>query len=154
MEFRLSRVLLFVIPAIAALPVACSTTVRESFDSDLNYRWKFEAMPEPRPEIVHSRVEREDPVVFLGFPLSSRNREWEFELIAAPSWGEVLQRGFAPTDWAQIVYRPGIPDWFSPDPEHFSAWYLQGSSGVHSAHLFIERFSRDPSRVRVFVRRH
>jgi len=45
--------------------------------------------------------------------------------------------------WSDIEYRPGIPQGFTPDREHFSAWYLRGTSGIHSAHLFIEKAPRE-----------
>jgi hypothetical protein len=145
---------IFTLLILGALSSACSVTVTESVDPEANYRWRFDQVMVPKPEIVHSRVEREDPVVFFGFTLPPRNKEWEFEFIASPPWIDVVQQGFIEHDAAGVELRPTISDWFSPDPEHFSAWYLPGSSGVHSAHLFIEKAPRDPMRVRVFIRRY
>jgi len=129
--------------------------VIESFDADFNYELKFSDMPEPRPEVAHSRVERLVGRRLLWIvPLPPTNLEWEFELVAAPSWVEVLKRDFLPEEWGTVEPREGLPDWFSPNGDEFEAWYLLGTSGVHSAHLFIEREPKDPDRVRVFVRRH
>src|SRR5262245_15223038 len=111
-------------------------------------------MPSPRPEVVHSRVEREDPVLFFGLPLPARNGEWEFELVATRSWVEVLRRDFVQIDWNEITDRPSIPSWFTPDSERFTAWSLPGTSGIPSVHLFVERDPPDPNRVLVFIRRH
>src|SRR5436309_2366573 len=138
---------------VLALGSACSSSVTESVDPEANYRWKFDDMPQPRAEVVHSRVEREQ-VQFAGLELRPRNQEWEFELLAAPNWVDVLRRNFLPLAWDKITYRPRIPSWFSPDPEHFTAWYLEGTSGIHSAHLFIEMAPADPQRVHIFIRRH
>ena len=134
---------------------ARASVVTESLDPVVNYELKFGSMPEPKPEVVHSRVEREtDRRLFWIFPLRPVNREWEFELIAAPSWVEVLRKNFQPENWEQLEPRSGLPDWFAPSPEAFSLWYLPGTSGIHSVHLFIERERADPDRVRVFIRRH
>src|SRR5262245_22678449 len=136
-------------------PGAKASTVTESLDADYNYELKFASMPEPKAEVIHSRVERETNRRLLWiFPLSPTNLEWEFELVAAPNWVEVLRRDFLPEDWNQLEPRGGLPDWFLPTPEAFSAWYLPSTSGIHASHLFIERAPNDPLRVRVFVRRH
>ena len=136
-------------------PEAGASEVTESLDASFNYELKFASMPEPKPEVLHSRVERETGRRFLWIlPLPPRNLEWEFELVAVPSWVEVLKRDFLPTDWDKVEHRGGLPDWFSPGPETFSAWYLLGTSGIHAAHLFIEREPEDPNRIRVFIRRH
>jgi hypothetical protein len=136
-------------------PEARASVVTESLDADFNYELKFGAMPEPKPAVVHSRVERETGRRLLWvFPLSPRNLEWEFELVAAPSWVEVLKRDFLAEDWNEVEPRGGLPDWFSPTPEGFSVWYLPSTSGIHGSHLFIERKPEDPQRVRVFIRRH
>src|SRR4030095_16942961 len=102
-------------------PEACASVVTDSVDAKYNYELKFAAMPEPKPEVVHSRVERETDRHFLWiFPLAPRNLEWEFELVAAPSWIEVLKQGFLPDDWSQLEPRSGLPNWFLPTPEAFS----------------------------------
>jgi hypothetical protein len=136
-------------------PEATASTVTESLDADHNYELTFASMPEPKPEVIHSRVEREtDRRLLWILPLPPTNLEWEFELVAAPSWIEVLRQDFLPEDWGRLEPRSGLPDWFLPTPEAFSAWYLPSTSGIHASHLFIERAPKDPQRVRVFIRRH
>ncbi len=72
-------------------------------------------MPEPKPEVVHSRVERETGRRLLWIiPLPPVNAEWEFELVATPSWVEALREGFKPEAWEQREPRGGLPEWFSP----------------------------------------
>jgi hypothetical protein len=134
----------------AALALGCASQITVSTDPEANYLAKFAKMPEPRPEVVHSRVEHEDP-----FLLSPRHREWEFELFAAPGWVDALRaHGFEEVAWSEVWSRPDIPGWFAPDAERYSAWIYYGPSRVPSASLFVERRPADPARVRVFVRRH
>lgn len=139
---------------LSILWAACSTTTRVSEDPETNYAWTFAEMPAPKPEIVHSRVERQDPVVFFGFVLPPRNGEWEFELVADRSWIDALRKGFLQIPWADIRSRPNIPPWFSPDPVSFMVSYLPDGSGRPAVHLFIEKEPLDPDRIRVFIRRH
>jgi hypothetical protein len=148
---------LLTIVAIASISssIAGAASIIESLDPDFNYELKFSSMPEPMPEVVHSRVERETSRrLFWIIPLPPRNVEWEFELVATPSWIATLRKEFKPANWEQLEKRERLPEWFSPGPEVFSVWYLPGTSGIHAAHLFIERAPRDPSRVHVFIRRH
>ncbi len=144
-----NRLLLGVVVLVALLSSGCTTTMVESFDPDANYRWKFNLMPEPKAIVVNSRVEREDPAL-----LPPRNREWEFELIATPSWLEVLKLNFVEIEWSEVRYRTGIPKWFNPEQSAYTAWNLTGTSGVISAHLFVERLPQDPNEIRIFIRRH
>jgi hypothetical protein len=154
---RRYRVLFFTIAAVCSIgaPDVGASVVTDSLDPDFNYELKFGSMPAPKPEVIHSRVEREtERRLFWIFPLPPTNREWEFELLAAPSWVEVLRKDFLPENWNALERRSGLPGWFLPSPEAFGVWYLPGTSGIHSAHIFIELEPADPDRVRVFIRRH
>jgi hypothetical protein len=153
----LYRALFFAIIGLISIGYseARASVVTDSLDANFNYELKFASMPEPKPEVVHSRVEREtDRRLFWIFPLPPRNLEWEFELVATPSWIEVLKRDFLPDDWSQLEPRRGLPDWFLPTPEAFGVWYLPSTSGSHGSHLFVEREPKDSQRVRMFIRRH
>ena len=137
---------------VAALGMAaCSTTTSVSVDPDANYGWVFAAMPEPRPEIVHSRVDRQDPI-FLGFREPPRNGHWEFELIASPTWLDALNPDFTQIPWSMVCERPDVPAWFDPDATEFAVWHVRGSSGVPAAYVFREIAPRDSQRVRAFIR--
>jgi hypothetical protein len=136
------------------LAAGCSAAVTQSLDPEVNYALKFSEMPLPRAEVIHSRVEREDSGWFLVFRLPPRNREWEFELVATPAWIEVLRKDFTPIDWSAVKLRSDLPPWFAPAPSAFSAFYLEGMSGLPAAHLFVESTPADPDRVRLFICRH
>lgn len=143
------RFLLGFLVLVALLSPGCTTTMVESFDSDDNYRWKFDLMPEPKATVVHSRVEREYITL-----LPPRNGKWEFELIVIPSWLNVLKRNFVEIEWSDVEYRTGIPKWFNPEEDAYTPWHLIGTSGVISAHLFVERMPHDPNEIRIFIRRY
>ena len=139
---------------LALLVIGCSTTVTESLDPEVNYALKFSEMPRPRATVVHSRVEREQPVFLWLFPSEVRNGEWEFELIATRAWVRVLGADFTPIDWEDVKLRSDLPEWFTPDARRFSALRWSGTSDLAAAHLFIEREPKDPERVHVFLCRH
>jgi hypothetical protein len=138
---------------LALLGAGCSTTVTQSLEPDVNYDLKFSQMPLPRAEVVHSRVEREHRT-FLGFDVSPRNLEWEFELVASRSWIDALHTDFVPNDWKNVELRSNVPEWFSPDARNYSAFILEGTSGITAAQLFVETAPGNSDRIRLFLCRH
>ena len=146
------RSVAFIVFSVIAF-VGCTTPTRVIRDADTNYNFVFPQMPDPKPEIVNSRLERIDRY-FLGLiPLYSVNGEWEFELTADSQWVAVLRRDFKKIQWDQISYSREVPAWFNPSSERFTVWHLHPTSYV-AAHLFVERNPEDESRVHVFIRRH
>ena len=142
---------------VAALLLGCAKSVTENTGAEENYEYKFSETLQPKPQVVHSRVQREASL-FLGlFRVSESVRYWEFELIAAPSWIEAVRHdGFEEIAWTDVEYRDDIPEWFTPNARTFTALRLPhwGSLPNASAHLFIESSPRDPNQVRVFMRRY
>jgi len=91
----------------ALFVAACSTTTTVSVDPNANYRWVFGEMPGPMPEVVHSRVDRDDPVIYLGFRMPPRNGHWEFELIASSAWLDALNPDFTHIPSSMVCNGPG-----------------------------------------------
>lgn len=119
-----------------------------SEDADANYKWVYGSMSQPRPEIVHSRVERISRCCFLR----TISGNWEFEVYASRSWVDAVRESFKQIEWEDERTRD-LPPWFDPPRAQFTVWQLQGPS-VPIAHLFVEREPQDESRVHVFLRRH
>ena len=138
---------------VTLLASGCSTVVTQSLDPDVNYALKFSEMPLPKAVVINSRVERETPF-FLGFRQAPRNGMWEFELVATQSWAAALRTDLIPLEWKAVHLRSDLPVWFSPNPQSFSAFYIEGTSGIVAAHLFIETAPKQQDQVRLFICRY
>ncbi|MFT3783599.1 MAG: hypothetical protein QM790_16420 [Nibricoccus sp.] len=129
----------------------CITAERESVDADYNYPLVFFGMREPKPVIVHSRLERYAKDMGL-WTSKEHNGEWEFEILAPKAWVEEAKTGFVSTSFNDSMRKPKVA-WWKPNAEDFDAYQMPYSS-YPAAHLYVEKHPKDESRIHVFVQRH
>ena len=129
--------------------VGCSISTDISTDADMNYKWVFHAMPQPRPFIVNSRVERDKRCCFLR-PI---NGDYEFEVYAPRPWVETVLVGYSQIQWNEFHPR-AVPEWFHPSPETFAVWQTNKKTSFPEDHIFVERQPSDESRIHVYIQRH
>jgi len=134
-----------------ALLAGCVSAPRESLDADANYALVFSSVRQPRPVILHSRLERY--AKSLG-PLQSaeRNGEWEFELLVPCAWVDEVLPQFKPVPFDSWARRP-TASWWTPTAADYDAYEMPYTS-YPAAHLFVEKHPADPSRIHVFIQRH
>lgn len=137
--------------AICLLLGGCITAERVSVDPDYNYSSVFFAMREPKPVVLHSRLERYAKDMGL-WTSKERNGEWEFEILASREWVEAVKTGFVPTAFEHSMRKPSA-DWWKPTAEDFDAFQMPFSS-YSAAHLYIEKHPKDESHIRLFIQRH
>lgn len=148
---RIRDLMLWCAASTAAL--ACSTPYTISNDPVANYEKVFIGVPLNRTVILNSRLEVMHRRLWGLIPMSDGNGEWEFELLADPSWLAAVRTDFEEIPWPELSLTRKVPPWFSPTPREYSLWRLQPTSHP-TAHLFIARTPRDPERIHVFIRRH
>jgi hypothetical protein len=129
--------------------VRCSFSTDISTDPDMNYKWVFYTMPQPRPFIVNSRVERMKRCCFLG----PQNGDYEFEVYAPRPWVETALVGYSQIQWKEFHQR-AVPEWFQPSPETFTVWQTNKKTSFPEDHIFVEGQPHDESRIHVYIQRH